>query len=101
MNKIAINNSIPNDAVDLDNSIKNIFNIAEARNKDISKVRVCLLDRPRHKEIIDEIINLKAKLKLISDGDVAGALLVTDDKYDVDIFLGIGGGPEGVSRFST
>ena len=89
MNKIAINNSIPNDAVDLDNSIKkNIFNIAEARNKDISKVRVCLLDRPRHKEIIDEIINLKAKLKLISDGDVAG-VLVTDDKYDIDIFLGV------------
>ncbi len=102
MNKIAINNSIPNDAVDLDNSIKkNIFNIAEARNKDISKVRVCLLDRPRHKEIIDEIINLKAKLKLISDGDVAGALLVTDDKYDVDIFLGIGGGPEGVLAASA
>ena len=102
MNKIAINNSIPNDAVDLDNSIKkNILNIAEARNKDISKVRVCLLDRPRHKEIIDEIINLKAKLKLISDGDVAGALLVTDDKYDVDIFLGIGGGPEGVLAASA
>jgi fructose-1,6-bisphosphatase II / sedoheptulose-1,7-bisphosphatase len=97
MNKIAINRSIPDDAVDLDNSIKkNILNIADARNKDVSNVRVCLLDRPRHQKIINELLNLNVKLKLIKDGDVAGAILVTDDKYDVDIFLGIGGGPEGV-----
>jgi|TARA_B100001540_G_scaffold306535_1_gene318738 fructose-1,6-bisphosphatase II / sedoheptulose-1,7-bisphosphatase len=102
MNKIAINKKIPNDAVDLDNSIKkNIFNIAEARNKDVSKIRACILNRPRHKVIIDELLNLNVKLKLISDGDVAGALLVTDDKYDVDIFLGIGGGPEGVLAASA
>ena len=97
MNKIAINKSIPDDAVDLDNSIKkNILNIADARNKDVSNVRVCILDRPRHQNIINELLNLKVKLKLIKDGDVAGAILVTDDKYDVDIYLGIGGGPEGV-----
>ncbi len=102
MNKIAINKNIPSDAVDLDNSIKNnIFNIAEARNKDVSNVRACILDRPRHKRIIDELSNLKVKLKLLTDGDVAGALLVTDDKYDVDIFLGIGGGPEGVLAASA
>jgi fructose-1,6-bisphosphatase, class II len=102
MNKIAVNKNIPSDAVDLDSSIKeNIFNIAEARNKDVSKVRACILDRPRHKKIIDELSNLKVKLKLLSDGDVAGALLVTDDKYDVDIFLGIGGGPEGVLAASA
>ena len=97
MNKIAINRSIPDDAVDLDNSIKkNILNIADARNKNVSNVRVCILDRPRHQKIINELLNLNVKLKLIKDGDVAGAILVTDDKYDVDIFLGIGGGPEGV-----
>ncbi len=97
MNKIAINKSIPDDAVDLDYSIKkNILNIADARNKDVSNVRVCILDRPRHQKIINELLNLNVKLKLIKDGDVAGAILVTDDKYDVDIFLGIGGGPEGV-----
>ena len=97
MNKIAVNKSIPDDAVDLDNSIKkNILNIADARNKDVSNVRVCILDRPRHQKIINELLNLNVKLKLIKDGDVAGAILVTDDKYDVDIFLGIGGGPEGV-----
>ena len=53
------------------------------------------------KEIIDKIKNLKVNLKLISDGDVTDALLVTDDKYDVDIFLGIGGGPEGVLAASA
>ena len=52
--------------------------------------------RPRHKEIINELKNLKVNLKLITDGDVSGALLVTDQKYNVDLFLGIGGGPEGV-----
>ena len=56
----------------------------------------CILNRPRHRRIIDELKNLKVKTKLITDGDVSGALLVTDQKYDVDIFLGTGGGPEGV-----
>ena len=55
-----------------------------------------MLDRPRHREKINELKKLKVKLKLIKDGDVSGALLVCEDKYDVDIFLGIGGGPEGV-----
>ena len=54
------------------------------------------MDRPRHKEIIEELKNLKVNLKLITDGDVSGALLVTEDKHNVDIFLGTGGGPEGV-----
>ena len=54
------------------------------------------MDRPRHKNIIDNLNKLGVKIKLISDGDISGALLVTDDKYNVDIFLGIGGGPEGV-----
>ena len=54
------------------------------------------MDRPRHNQIIKELKKLKVKLKLISDGDVSGALLVTDNKYNIDIFLGIGGGPEGV-----
>ena len=54
------------------------------------------MDRPRHKKIINDLKKLKVNLKLITDGDVSGALLVTEDKYNVDIFLGIGGGPEGV-----
>ena len=97
MNKIAYGKTIPSDAIDLDFSIdKNIKNLAEATNKKINQLTVCILDRPRHKNIIDKLNELKVNLKLITDGDVSGALLVTDEKYKVDLFLGIGGGPEGV-----
>ena len=97
MNKIAVGKDVPFDATDLDYPIKkNIFNIAEAKNKNINELTVCILNRPRHKEIIEELKSLKVNLKLISDGDICGALLVTDNKYNIDLFLGIGGGPEGV-----
>ena len=102
MNKIAVGNDVPIDAVDLDFSVeKNIKNIADVKNKDIKKITACLLDRPRHKSIIEKLIRLNVNLKLITDGDVSGALLVTDQKHDVDIFLGIGGGPEGVLAASA
>ena len=101
MNKIAVAN-VEEGTVDLDYSIKkNISNLADAKNKDISKITVCLLDRPRHEKTIDELKQLKVNIKLITDGDVAGALLVSDHKYNVDIFLGIGGGPEGVLAASA
>lgn len=101
MNKISANVSDPN-IIDLDNSVKkNIYNLAEYKDKQPSDLTACILDRPRHKEIINELKNLKVNLKLITDGDVSGALLVTDQKYNVDIFLGIGGGPEGVLAASA
>ncbi len=97
MNKIAYGKNIPDDAVDLDFSIeKNIYNLADVTKKNINQLTVCILDRPRHKVIVDELKRLKVNLKLITDGDVSGALLVTNKKYNVDLFLGIGGGPEGV-----
>ena len=101
MNKISAN--VPNTGIiDLDFSIKkNIDNLAEFLNKRPENITACLLDRPRHREIIDNLKSLKVKLKLISDGDVSGALLVTDKKYNVDIFLGIGGGPEGILAASA
>ena len=102
MEKIATGKDVPIEAVDLDFSIeKNIKNIAESKNKNVNDITVCLLDRPRHKKIINQLKNLNVKLKLITDGDVSGALLVTDKKYKVDIFLGIGGGPEGVLAASA
>jgi len=83
--------------IDLDYSVKeNIFNLSEYLNKKPENITACVMDRPRHKDIINELNILGVNIKLISDGDVSGALLVTDDKYGVDIFLGIGGGPEGV-----
>ncbi len=96
MHKIATA-KIEKGIIDLDYSIKkNISNLADSKNTDPSSLYACVLDRPRHKKIINELKELKVKIKLISDGDVAGALLVTQPKYKVDIFLGIGGGPEGV-----
>ena len=88
--------------IDLDYPLKkNISNLADFMNKDISSITACILDRPRHKKIIDELKKLKVRLKLITDGDVLGALYVSNPKYDVDIFLGIGGGPEGVLAASA
>ena len=102
MNKLAVSNKVPHDATDLDFSLeKNIKNLADSLNKDISDITACLLNRPRHYEIIDNLKKMNVKMKLISDGDVSGALMVTDDKYNVDIFLGIGGGPEGVLAASA
>ena len=102
MDKLAVSNKVPNDATDLDYSLEtNISNIADSLNKDIKNVTACLLDRPRHKKIIDKLTEMNVTLKLISDGDVSGGLMVTDDKYKVDIFLGIGGGPEGILAASA
>jgi fructose-1,6-bisphosphatase II / sedoheptulose-1,7-bisphosphatase len=101
MNKIAIASN-EKGIVDLDYStLKNIKNLAEHKNTTPDNLTACILDRPRHNQIIEELRSLNVKIKLISDGDVSGALLVTDQKYDVDIFLGIGGGPEGVLAASA
>ncbi|MDA8984948.1 class II fructose-bisphosphatase [Candidatus Pelagibacter sp.] len=96
MNKIATG-KIDKGLIDLDYPLeKNIKNLSEFNNKPYSSLTVCILDRPRHKKIIDELEDLNVKIKLITDGDVLGALFVSDPKYNVDMFLGIGGGPEGV-----
>ena len=101
MNKIATG-KIDKSLIDLDFTIeKNIKNLSDFKNKEISSITACILDRPRHKKIIDQLKDLNVKIKLISDGDVLGALFVSDPKYEVDIFLGIGGGPEGVLAASA
>ena len=101
MDKIAISSS-EKGIVDLDNTVlQNIKNLAEHKNTKPENLTACILDRPRHKKHIDDLKTLNVKLKLISDGDISGALLVTDEKYNIDIFLGIGGGPEGVLAASA
>ena len=101
MDKIATG-PIEKGLVDLDFSLKkNVSNLADFLNKDISSLTACVMDRPRHRKIIDELKQLNIKIKLITDGDVLGALYVTNQKYNVDIFLGIGGGPEGVLAASA
>jgi fructose-1,6-bisphosphatase II / sedoheptulose-1,7-bisphosphatase len=101
MDKIATG-KIEKGLIDLDYPLKkNIKNLSEFKNKEISSLTVCILDRPRHKKIIDELNDLNVNVKLISDGDVLGALYVSDPKYNVDMFMGIGGGPEGVLAASA
>ena len=101
MDKIATG-KVEKGLIDLDYSLKkNVTNLADFMNKDISSITACIMDRPRHKKIIDGLRELKVKIKLITDGDVLGALYVSDSKYNVDIFLGIGGGPEGVLAASA
>ena len=102
MDKLAVSKKIPYEATDLDFSLeKNIKNLADSLNKDITDITACLLDRPRHTHIINKLKEMNVKMKLITDGDISGALMVTDAKYNVDIFLGIGGGPEGVLAASA
>ncbi len=101
MNKISADVKEKN-VVDLDYSTKkNIDNLAQYKNRRPDQLTTCILDRPRHKKIIDDLKRLKVNIKLITDGDVSGALLVTNPKYNVDLFLGIGGGPEGVLAASA
>ena len=101
MNKIATG-KIAKGLIDLDYPLeKNIKNLSEFKGKEYSSLTVCLLDRPRHKKIIDKLKELNVNIKLISDGDVLGALYVSDPKYNVDMFVGIGGGPEGVLAASA
>jgi fructose-1,6-bisphosphatase II / sedoheptulose-1,7-bisphosphatase len=96
MDKIATG-KIDKGLIDLDYPLeKNIKNLSEFKNKDLSSITVCILDRPRHKKIIEKLKYLEVNIKLITDGDVLGALYVSDPKYNIDMFLGIGGGPEGV-----
>ena len=88
--------------IDIDYPIeKNLQNLSNFNNKKISSITVCILDRPRHKKIIDKLKDLNVKIRLITDGDVLGAIYVSDPKYDVDMYLGIGGGPEGVLAASA
>ena len=102
MEKISYPSGIDQNAIDLDFSLKkNLSNLADSKNKKFENLRICVLDRPRHKKIIDEAKSLNIDVKLITDGDVSGALLVTDEKYNIDLFLGTGGGPEGVLAASA
>ena len=97
MEKIAIGKNLPKNLLDLDNSVeKNIKLLSDAKKKSINKITACILKRPRHEKIIKSLEKLNVKIKFISDGDVSGAISVVDSKSNIDIYLGIGGGPEGV-----
>ena len=97
MEKIAVGTNLPNNLLDLDNGVeKNIRLLAEAKNKKISNLSACVMQRPRHKHIIDELLRLNVKINFITDGDIAGVLSVIGNKPVNDIYYSTGGAPEGV-----
>lgn len=96
MNKIATGPEA-GDVIDIElSATENIKRVAKAKRKAVEDVTVVVLDRPRHEELIGEIRSLGARIKLIPDGDVAGALMTCKEDSGVDLLLGIGGSPEAV-----
>ncbi len=97
MEKIAIGPNLPKNLLDLDNPVeKNLNLLAKAKNKKLTDLTACILQRPRHDKIVQSLNKLGVKIEFISDGDVAGVIAVADKNSKIDIYLGIGGGPEGV-----
>ena len=97
MEKIAIGSNLPNNLLDLDNSVeKNIKLLAEAKNKNPSELRACILKRSRHDHIVKILNNMNVKINFITDGDIVGALSVIGNNPTNDIYYSTGGGPEGV-----
>ncbi len=97
MNKIAVGGELPKDIIDLDASVKdNIKSIADAKKIKAGDVTACVLERSRHNDQIESLRSIGAKIVLIPDGDVAGVIMTTQADNPVDIYLGIGGAPEGV-----
>jgi fructose-1,6-bisphosphatase II / sedoheptulose-1,7-bisphosphatase len=97
MDKIAVGPGLPAGIIDLDKSAAdNVTAIAKAKGIKASEVTACVLDRPRHAEIIASLRSVGARVALISDGDVAGVINTTDPTTGIDLYIGQGGAPEGV-----
>ena len=97
MEKIAVGGGLPDGVVDLDRAPgENILALANAKGCAPSDLMACILDRPRHQKIIDDVRKAGARIKLIPDGDVAGVIACAEKGTGVDIYMGIGGAPEGV-----
>ena len=100
MDKLAISPDIPPNTVHISQMLKeNIKAIADVKSCPTNEVRVCILNRPRHEEIIDQARSVDARVKLISDGDIAAVLSVING--DCDLYAGIGGAPEGILSASA
>ena len=97
MEKIAVGKGFKKNIVDLDNSVEeNIKLISAAKKLKPENLTACVLKRSRHDKIISSLESLNVKIKFITDGDVTGVISVVDPSANVDIYLGTGGGPEGV-----
>ena len=97
MDKIAVGGGLPDGVVDLDESpAANLESLAKAKGVEVSDLVACILDRPRHEELIAEVRASGARIMLITDGDVSGVIATSQPESGVDIYLGSGGAPEGV-----
>jgi len=97
MDKIAVGGGLPDNVVDLDASpADNIKELAKAKGCKPDDLVVCVLDRSRHAELIDSVRSAGARIKLISDGDVAGVIATSTPTAGIDMYMGSGGAPEGV-----
>jgi fructose-1,6-bisphosphatase II / sedoheptulose-1,7-bisphosphatase len=101
MEKIAVGGIYSEQIIDLDHSVaENLHNIAHAKNCAVSDLIIVVLDRPRHKELIEQIRACDARIHLIKDGDLA-AIIAASMSKGVDAYMGIGGAPEGVLAASA
>ncbi|GIK96615.1 MAG: fructose-1,6-bisphosphatase [Alphaproteobacteria bacterium] len=97
MDKIAVGAGLPDGVVDLDATPEeNLKNLATAKKMDVSDIVACILDRPRHADLIARVRSAGARIMLISDGDVSGVIATSRENSGIDIYLGSGGAPEGV-----
>ena len=97
MEKIAVGPNLPDNIIDLDLSIKeNIELLSKSKNTQPSQLTACVLKRSRHDSIIKSLNEMKVKINFITDGDVSGVISVADPNKGIDIYLGVGGAPEGV-----
>ena len=96
MNKIAVGPEAAG-AIDIDAPVDvNLRSVAQAKRRDVDDLTVIILDRPRHHELIQEVRSVGARIRLISDGDIAGALMTAIADTGIDVLMGIGGSPEAV-----
>jgi fructose-1,6-bisphosphatase II / sedoheptulose-1,7-bisphosphatase len=97
MDKIAVGGGLPDDLVDLDEEpAANLKNLAKAKKAEVADLVVCILDRPRHAELIAKVRAAGARIALIGDGDVSGVMATSDPETGIDMYVGSGGAPEGV-----
>ena len=97
MQKIAIGPGCPDNIISLEEDPdKNVTELSKALKKPIEQITVCILDRPRHDNLIESLRTVGAKVKLIQDGDIAGVIHTTEKATGIDMYMGIGGAPEGV-----
>src|SRR6267154_2451502 len=97
MDKIAVGGGLPEGIVDLDKTPKqNLADLAKAKKIDVADLVVCILDRPRHSELIAKVREAGARIMLIGDGDVSGVIATSTGVSGIDIYMGSGGAPEGV-----